>query len=68
MVVPFANFYGIIWVGFCLSTEKCFILEVSFQRQEKEHGLLYKNSSRDFQNSPLFERFGIFLHDNLWKF
>ena len=34
-VAPFSNFYGKIWVGFCLNTRKAFILEVSFKRQKK---------------------------------
>ena len=42
MVAPFANFYGKIWVGFCLNTGKRFVLEVSFQSQEKEHGFFQK--------------------------
>ena len=30
MVAPFNKFYGKIWVGFCLNTEKRFFLEFSF--------------------------------------
>ena len=34
MVAPSSKFYGKIWVGFCLNTEKRFFLEVSFQSQQ----------------------------------
>ena len=37
LVVPFSKFYGKIWADFCLNTGKCFIIEVSFQSQQKEH-------------------------------
>ena len=33
MIAHFINFYGKIWVGFCLQTGKRFVLEVSFQSQ-----------------------------------
>ena len=56
MVAPFTNFYGKIWVGFCLNTGKRFALEVSFYSQEKDHGFFLKNGTRDFQNSPPLER------------
>ena len=42
MVASFANFYGKTCVGFCLNKGKDFVLEVSFQSQEKEHGLFLK--------------------------
>ena len=38
MVAPFANFYRKILIGFCLNTGKRFVLKVSFQSQDKEHG------------------------------
>ena len=37
MVAPFSKFYGRIWVGFCLNTEKGCFIEVSFSSQLKEH-------------------------------
>ena len=39
---PFSNFYGKIWVGFCLNTGKRFVLEVSFYSQQKEHRFFQK--------------------------
>ena len=35
-VAPFSNFYGKIWVGFCVNPGKCFVLEISFKSQQKE--------------------------------
>ena len=56
MVAPSSKFYGKTWVGFCLTTGKHFFLEVSFKSQQKEHKFFLKNGTRDFQNSPSFER------------
>ena len=51
MVVPFSE----IWVGFCLNTGKCFFLEAFLKKAERAQVLL-KSGTRDFQNSPLFDR------------
>ena len=58
MVAPFSKFYGKIWAGFCLNTEKRFFLEVS--RSIKRTYVLLKNGTREFQNSPPFERSAYF--------
>ena len=42
MVAPYSKIYVEIWVGFCLKTRKRFLLEVSFQSQQKEHRFFYK--------------------------
>ena len=48
MVAPFSHFYIKFWVGLCLNKEKHFVLERA--------QVFLKNSTRDFQNSPPFER------------
>ena len=48
MVAPFNHFYIKFWVGLCLNTGKHFVLERA--------QVFLKNSTRDFQNSPPFER------------
>ena len=58
MVAPFNNFYCKIWVGFCLNTGKRFVLEVLRPRERAY--ILLKRSTRDFQNSPPFERSACF--------
>ena len=42
MVVPISKFYGKIWVSFCLTTGKRFLLYVSFQNQQKQRKFFYK--------------------------
>ena len=59
-MVAFSNFYGKNWVGFCLNIRKRFFLEFSFQSQQKEHKFFYKNGTRDFRNSPPFDRSACF--------
>ena len=49
IVAPFSKFYGRIWVGFCLNTEKGCFLEVSFSSQQKEHRFFYKTVLRIFK-------------------
>ena len=49
MVAPFSKLYGKIWVGSCPNTGKRSFLEVSS-----------KNGTREFQNSPPFERLACF--------
>ena len=58
MNTPSGMFYSKIWVGFCLNTGK--VLSFKFERfhfkaKRKSIGSS-KNGTRDFQNSPLFER------------
>ena len=60
MVASFSNFYGKTWVGFCFNIRKRFFIEFSFLSQQKEHLGSSKNGTRDFQNSPLFERWACF--------
>ena len=55
-----ANFYGKIWLRFCLNTGKRFVFEVSFQSQEKTW-ILLKNGTMDLQNSLPFERLVYFM-------
>ena len=56
MVAPSSKFYGKMWVGFCLNTGKCFF---HFKANRKSIGSSRKHT-RDFQNSPLFERTACF--------
>ena len=49
MVAAFSKFYGKIRVCFCLNTGKRFFIEV-----------LLKTDTRDFQNSPPFNRSACF--------
>ena len=58
-VAPFSNFYGKIWVGFCLNTKKALIVEVSFKRQEKEHRLFLKRYN-SFSKNSFFWKFVMF--------
>ena len=59
MVAPFSKVYGKIWVGFCLNTGKRFFLKFILMSTESVYVFL-KNSTRDFQNSPLFKRLTCF--------
>ena len=42
MVASFSNFYGKIWVGFCLNIRKRFSLEFSLKNQQKEYRFFEK--------------------------
>ena len=61
MVAASIKFDSKISIGFCRSAGKRFFLEVSCQSQQKEHRVLSKNSSGDFQNSPQFEKSAVFM-------
>ena len=54
------TFYGKNWVGFCLNTGKPFFLEVLILKLTERAYVLLRNGTRDFQNSPPFERSGCF--------
>ena len=62
MVAPFSKFYVKIWVGFCLNTGKRFFLDVRpfILKPTERAQVLLNNSTRDFQNSPLFKRSACF--------
>ena len=51
MVTHFSKFYDNAWVGFVLTLENAFFLEVCFKASRKSIGSSEKRS-RDFQNSP----------------
>ena len=59
MIAPFSKFYSKTWIGFCLNNGKRFFLEFSLYSQQKDH-IFLKNSTRDFQNSPPFDRWACF--------
>ena len=64
MVAPISNFYSKIWVGFCLNTGKRFFLRGFILKPTERAKVLLKNGTRDFQNSPLFERLVCFYVTN----
>ena len=53
MVAPFSKFYGKIWVSLCL---KIFFLGGFILKPTERAYVILKESTRDFQNSPLLER------------
>ena len=53
MVAPFSKFTAKFGLVFVLRLENAFSLRFHFQANRK---ILLKNGTRDFQNSPLFER------------
>ena len=60
-----------IWIGFCINTWKRFFLEVLFKANRKSIGSSKKNDTKDFQNSPPFERparFHVALSRNFKRF
>ena len=54
MITSFSNFYGKIWVGFCLNIRNAFSYSFHFKANRKSIDCS-KNGTRDFQNSPPFE-------------
>ena len=60
MVAPSSKFYVKIWVGFYLNTGKCFFLRDFILRPTERAYVLLKNGTRDFENSPPFERSACF--------
>ena len=59
MVAHSSKFYGKIWVGFCLNTENAFSERFHFESNRKGKVVL-KNSTKDLQNSPPFEKLACF--------
>ena len=49
MVAPFSKSYGKIGVGFCQHWKTLF-------KANRKNIVSFRNSTRDFQNSPSFER------------
>ena len=71
MVAPFSRFYGKIWVGLCLNTEKRFFSEVSYFTVSRKSIDFSKNGTKDFQNSPPFKRstcFYVAINGNFERF
>ena len=60
MVASFTNLYGKTRVGFCLKNSKTIFLRVFILKPTEREYVLLKNCSRDFQNSPPFERSACF--------
>ena len=57
MVAPSSKFYGKVWVGFCLNTGKRTLFLKGFILKPTERALVFlKIVTRDFQNSPPFDR------------
>ena len=59
MVAPFSKFYGKIWVGYCLNTRKALFRGFILKPTERAY-IPLKNGTRNFQNSPPFERSAFF--------
>ena len=59
MVAPFSKFNGKIWVGFVVTLKNSFSYRFHFKATEGAQ-VFPKNSTRDFQNSPPFERSACF--------
>ena len=55
MVASFSNFYGKLEMFFVLTFENAFAFTFHFKAEKKAQAFL-KNRTRDFQNSPPFER------------
>ena len=75
MVAPSSNFYGKIWVGFCLNTGKRFLSNTGKRgfilKPTERAQVLLKSGTRDFQNSPPFERsasFYVTISENFKRF
>ena len=60
MVAPFSRFYGKVWVGFYLNTGKKLFRRGFILKPTERAKILLKNGTRDFQNSPPFERSACF--------
>ena len=70
MVAPFSKFYRKIWVGFVLTLEMLF-LRGFILKPTKRASVHLKNGTRDFQNSPPFERsecFSVTIKENFERF
>ena len=59
MVTSFSKFYGKIGLVFVLALENTFSQRFHFKANRKSIGSL-KNDTRDFQNSPPFDRLACF--------
>ena len=56
MVAPSSKFYGKIWVGFCLNTEKQFFVTSFILNPTKTAYVIFKKSAWDIQNIPPLEK------------
>ena len=61
MVAPFSEFYGKVWVSFCVNIGNRWTLREFILYPAERTQILLKNCTRDFQNSPPLERSDVFM-------